>query len=189
MEESKKQNLSGCGDMETQAWAQHTRQPTRETTERETLRCDAGGNFRRRQRGPAPYTRRSAMHRQVGHRRCVCRGRTHVDQLRFVGIGMRWCTVFVVRLFCHGPYLQALLWRDVPGEEFVAGVECRVTASRNSSSLPNQSSTPSFCQVSSNERSRTERERVALACAWMQLLKLRKTVRSQGCKCGVLRGG
>ena len=30
--------------------------------QRETLRCDAGGNLLGRQRGPAPYTRRSAMH-------------------------------------------------------------------------------------------------------------------------------
>ena len=30
---------------------------------------------------------------------------------------------------------------------------------------------------------------MALACAWMQLLKLRKTATSQGCKYDVLRGG
>ena len=38
-----------------------------------------------------------------------------------------------------------------------------------------------FMTTSSNEPSRTERARVALACAWMQLLKLRKTATSQGC--------
>ena len=42
---------------------------------------------------------------------------------------MRWSVVFViVRLICHGPCQQALtsrLWRDVLGEEFVAGLECR----------------------------------------------------------------
>ena len=37
--------------------------------------------------------------------------------------------------------------------------------------------------------SRTERARVALACVWMQLLKLRKTATSQGCKYVVLCGG
>ena len=37
--------------------------------------------------------------------------------------------------------------------------------------------------------SRTERARVALACAWMLLLKLWKTATSQGCKYEVLRGG
>ena len=42
-----------------------------------------------------------------------------------------------------------------------------------------------FMAKPSNEPSMTERARVALACAWMQLLKLRKTATSQG----VLRGG
>ena len=37
--------------------------------------------------------------------------------------------------------------------------------------------------------SMTERASVALACVWMQLLKLRKTATSQGCKYDVLRGG
>ena len=37
--------------------------------------------------------------------------------------------------------------------------------------------------------SRTEQARVALACVWMQLLKLRKTATSQGCKYDVLRAG
>ena len=39
-----------------------------------------------------------------------------------------------------------------------------------------------FMTTSSNEPSKTERARVTLACAWMQLLKLRKTATSQGCK-------
>ena len=43
------------------------------------------------------------------------------------------------------------------------------TASRNSLSLP------------WSEWSRTERARVAVACAWMQLLKLQKTATSHGC--------
>ena len=46
-----------------------------------------------------------------------------------------------------------------------------------------------FMTTSSREPSRTERARVALACAWMQLLKLRKTATSQGCKWAVLCGG
>ena len=46
-----------------------------------------------------------------------------------------------------------------------------------------------FMAKPSKEPSRTERARVALACAWMQLLKLRKTVTSQGCRYDVLRGG
>ena len=41
----------------------------------------------------------------------------------------------------------------------------------------------------SKEPARTQRARVALACAWMQLLKLRKTATSQGCRYDVLRGG
>ena len=41
----------------------------------------------------------------------------------------------------------------------------------------------------SKEPSRTERAKVALARAWMQLLKLRKTATSQGCRYDVLRGG
>ena len=45
-----------------------------------------------------------------------------------------------------------------------------------------------FMARPSKEPSRTERARVALACVWMQLLKLRKTATSQGCKY-VLRGG
>ena len=39
-----------------------------------------------------------------------------------------------------------------------------------------------FMAKPSKEPSRMERARVALACAWMQLLKLRKTATSQGCK-------
>ena len=46
-----------------------------------------------------------------------------------------------------------------------------------------------FTAKPSKESSRTERARVALACVWMQLLKLRKTATSQGCKYDVLRGG
>ena len=46
-----------------------------------------------------------------------------------------------------------------------------------------------FMARPSKEPSRTERARVALACVWMQLLKLRKTATSQGCTCEVLRGG
>ena len=46
-----------------------------------------------------------------------------------------------------------------------------------------------FMAKPSKEPSRTERARVALACVWMQLLKLRKTATSQGCKYEVLRGG
>ena len=111
---------------------------------------------------------------------------------------------------CHGPYRRTLLrwlWRDVLGEEFAAA---SVTASRKSLSLWErkrhqsvvhawflpQTSVPArsahsaedcrrhalFMTTSSNEPSRTERARVALACAWMQLLKLRKTATSQGCK-------
>ena len=41
---------------------------------------------------------------------------------------------------------------------------------------------------SSRWRPRTERARVALACVWMQLLKLWKTATSQGCKYDVLCG-
>ena len=46
-----------------------------------------------------------------------------------------------------------------------------------------------FMAKPSKEPSRTERARVALASVWMQLLKLRKTATSQGCKYEVLRGG
>ena len=43
--------------------------------------------------------------------------------------------------------------------------------------------------TSSNEPSMTDRARVALPCVLMQLLKLRNTATSQGCKYDVLRGG
>ena len=46
-----------------------------------------------------------------------------------------------------------------------------------------------FITMSSNEPSMTERARVVLACARMQLLKLRKTVTPKGCKYELLRGG
>ena len=46
-----------------------------------------------------------------------------------------------------------------------------------------------FMTKPSEVPSRTERARVALACAWMQLLRLRKTATSPGCKYDVLRGG
>ena len=46
-----------------------------------------------------------------------------------------------------------------------------------------------FMARPSKDPSRTERARVALACVWMQLLKLRKTATSQGCKYDVLCGG
>ena len=46
-----------------------------------------------------------------------------------------------------------------------------------------------FMAKPSKEPSRTARARVALACVWMQLLKLRKTATSQGCKYDVLCGG
>ena len=46
-----------------------------------------------------------------------------------------------------------------------------------------------FMAKPSKEPSSTERARVVLACAWMQLLKLRKTATSHGCKYDVLCGG
>ena len=46
-----------------------------------------------------------------------------------------------------------------------------------------------FKNTSPNEPSKMERARVALACAWMQLLKLQKTATSQGCKYEFLCGG
>ena len=46
-----------------------------------------------------------------------------------------------------------------------------------------------FMAKPSKEPSRTARARVALACVWMQLLKLRKTATSQGCRYDVLCGG
>ena len=62
--------------------------------QRETL-SDAGGNVL------VALTRSSAVHQaqcdaplQVGHWRFGCRSRRHVDQLRFIGIGMRWSGVF-----------------------------------------------------------------------------------------------
>ena len=118
---------SGRGDTSV---AQHTRQPTRETTERETLKCDAGGIFwELLTRSSAAYQTQCDEPLQVGHRRCGCWSWRQVDQLKFGGIGMQWSAVFViVRLFCRGPYRRTLLsqlWRDVLGEEFIAGMECR----------------------------------------------------------------
>ena len=46
-----------------------------------------------------------------------------------------------------------------------------------------------FNVMPSKVPSRTERARVALACAWMLHLKLRKTATSQGCRYDALRGG
>ena len=46
-----------------------------------------------------------------------------------------------------------------------------------------------FMTKPSTVSSRTERARVALACVWMQLLKLRKTATSLGCTYDVLRVG
>ena len=46
-----------------------------------------------------------------------------------------------------------------------------------------------FMAKPSKEPSRTARARVALARVWMQLLKLRKTATSQGCRYDVLCGG
>ena len=108
---------------------------------------------------------------------------------------------------------------DVPGEELIVGLECRglcndlpelgvgarasdahpvvhalfssqrsVTA-RDAHSAEDWRRHAWFMAKPSKEPSRTERARVALACVWMQLLKLRKTATSQGCKYDVLRGG
>ena len=44
-------------------------------------------------------------------------------------------------------------------------------------------------KMSSKVPSKTARARVALACVWVQLLKLRKTAKSQGCKYEMRRGG
>ena len=63
------------------AWAGHTGQSKRETIKR---RWDRWQFFLRGQRGPAPYTKRHCdALLQVGHRRCGCRSRGHVDHLRF----------------------------------------------------------------------------------------------------------
>ena len=109
---------------------QNTRD-NRHVRQRETLRCDAGGNF------SEALTRSSAVHQaqcdtplQVGHRKCGCRSRSMSISSSSSAIGMRWIAVFViVRFFCHGPILAEPsttgIWRDVLGEEFISGMECR----------------------------------------------------------------
>ena len=67
-------------------WKHKREQNTRHVRQqRETLRC-----------GPAPYTRRSDAPLQVGQRRCGSRSWRPVDQLKFVGIDMRWSAGFVI---------------------------------------------------------------------------------------------
>ena len=61
-------SLSGSLGLAVRTWAHgcgpgHTRQPTRETTERDAEVRYKWQFFWRRSRGPAPYIRRSAMHR------------------------------------------------------------------------------------------------------------------------------
>ena len=52
----------GSQHVETQAWARHTGEPTRETTERDAEMMQVA-IFGGTQRGPALYTRRIVMHR------------------------------------------------------------------------------------------------------------------------------
>ena len=116
------------GNMETQAWAKHTRQPTRETTETETLRCDAGGKC------SEALTRCSAVYQT----QCDAPLQSWTSEVRmpqqeasrsaqFVGMGMRWSAVFViVRFFCHSPYRRTLLsrlWFDLFREHVASGVQ------------------------------------------------------------------
>ena len=107
----------------------------------------------------------------------------------------------------HQRTLVNRFWRDVIGEEFIAGMECRglrhgiveivvaVCTLATPTSHPRlvfvaegvavRDAHPAedcrrhalFMTTSSNEPSTSERARVALVCAWMQLLQLRKNPR------------
>ena len=100
----------------------HTRQPTRETTER---RCDMMMvvHFCKDPAwSSAIYQAQCDATLQAGHRRCRCRSWRHGDQLKF-----RRCwhvrnrrIVFVVRLFRHGPahgVFGSGLWLDLSREQ------------------------------------------------------------------------
>ena len=109
------------------------------------------------------------------------------------------------------PYRQTLLsrlWREVLGEEFIMGISSsqwarnrrqpvvhvwflsqRSVTARPAHLAEDWRRHALFMTTSWNEPSRMERARVALACAWMQLSKLRETARSHCCKYDVLCGG
>ena len=78
-------------------------------------------------------------------------------------------------------------WTPPSCPDLVLGAEVRDCAAAESAEDSRRHAL--FMAKPSNEPSLTERARVALVCVWMQLLKLRKTATSQGCKYDVLRGG
>ena len=162
-------------------------------------------------------TRSSAEHQaqrdaplQIGHQRCGCRSRRHVDQLKFLSIGMRWSAVFVtVRFFRScGRTLLSRLWFDLFREQVASGVQlvglsnslaefvvavCTqatptsrprlvfVAEARDCASCPFGRRLSSPCLVHDHVVERAVEDgaaSVALACTWMQLLKLRKTATS-----------
>ena len=96
------------------------------------------------------------------------------------------------------------LWLDLSREQRASGVQLvclfaldailcsrpcswqRSVTARAAHSADDQRRHALFMAKPLNEPSMTERAIVAPACAWMQLLKLRKTATSQGCKYDVL---
>ena len=157
------------------------------------------------QRGPAPYNRRSAMHRSKldiggadagaggmsigsdsGGASGMSASSSSSDASAVVhstgSSGAGSCSICLAN---YAP-VRAARWplRRPRGiqRRSVRAIDaipcCRPRPRRHALLMAKPSKVPS----------RTERARVALACAWMQLLKLRKTATSQGCKNDVLRG-
>ena len=169
------------------------------------------------QRGPAPYTKRNAMQRSkfdigradagAGGMSCQsapgqvarlawARRLRRLTPLPWSSPRVFWSGLrldllgeeIVVGMGVSRPFRKwASLWARTPtgAQRLILGS----MVARDAHSAEDCRRHALIITMSSNEPSMTERARVALACAWMQLLKLRKTATSQGCKYDVLRGG
>ena len=171
----------------------HTRQPTRETTERRCVMMQGVNAVKRRSSDAAPL--------HGGHRRCRRRSWRHVNQPRLKRCVWHGRVVFVVRLFRHGPSPQGpreRAWVRTVSRTSYVGLcrrprgnrrRCLRASDANQSSTACSSSQRSvtardahsaeacrrqalFMAKPSNEPSRTERASVVLGLrAWTQLLK------------------
>ena len=175
--------------------------------QRETPGYDPGGNFfGGAQRGPEPYTRRSAMHRSeldIGGPHAAIGGMSIstgsggagasgmgasssssdasavVHSTRSSGAGSgSICFANKSPVACSSVSFATASRKNVVA---VTPTSCSRLV-RDCASCP-------FGLAPPCDPSRTERARVALACVWMQLLKLRKTATSWGGKYEVLCGG
>ena len=161
------------------------------TQQRETLRSDAGGIFL------GVLTRSSAVQQtqcdapvQVGHRRCGGPRWRPVSQLRFIGIGMRWSSSSDSSAVAHtgGPSSAR------------SGVMCLVKSSPQawnaaasvtaSVAVGTQATPTSRPRLGFRRRSpRWRRHALFMTTSSKELLKLRNTATSHGCKNDVLCGG